>query len=159
MSGRLTGRGVLVWLVAFFGIVIAVNSYFIAVSSRTFSGEDEQKPYLQGENFNRMLARHAEQAALGWKAAIGASRLANGEVRIYIEMQDRAGRPVAKAGLVGELRHPTNENRDRSLQLTELRPGFYQGQLAGVSTGYWEVLIYAAGDRIPFDAERRVWVR
>jgi hypothetical protein len=50
----LTGRGVLAWLVAFFGIIFATNAIFIAMAVKTFSGEDEQKntttPWPAGPN-------------------------------------------------------------------------------------------------------------
>ena len=108
MTGHLTGRGVLIWLFGFFGVIFATNAYFIMVSTRTFRGEDEQKPYLQGVEYNQTLARHAEQAALGWQAAITAARLPGGHVRIEIRMCDRAGKPVAETGLAGELRHPAD---------------------------------------------------
>jgi nitrogen fixation protein FixH len=114
MTGKLTGRGVLVWLFVFFGIIISMNAYFITVSTRTFRGEDEQKPYLQGVEYNQTLARHAAQAALGWTAAITATRLQGGDVRVEIQMHDRAGNPVTGTGLGGELRHPSDENRDLS---------------------------------------------
>ncbi len=159
MTGHLTGRGVLIWLFGFFGVIFATNAYFIMVSTRTFSGEDEQKPYLQGVEYNQTLAHHAEQAALGWKAAITATRLPGGDVRIEIRMRDPAGKPVTESGLGGELRHPADENRDRVLHLTQNEPGIYQARLAGVSPGVWDVLIHSSSERTPFDAERRLWVR
>ena len=159
MNAHLTGRGVLVWLFGFFGIIIAMNSYFIMVSSRTFRGEDEQKPYLQGVEYNQTLARHAGQAALGWTAAITATRLPGGDVRIQIQMRDRAGNPVNGSALLGELRHPSDENRDRALRLAQAGPGMYQMRLSRVSPGVWDVLVHASGGAAPFDAERRLWVR
>ena len=74
MNTQLTGRGVLIWLIGFFGVIIAMNAYFVTVSSRTFRGEDEQKPYLQGVEYNQTLARHAEQSALRWTAVVTANR-------------------------------------------------------------------------------------
>jgi len=159
MTGYLTGRGVLIWLVGFFGIIIAMNTYFIMVSSRTFRGEDEQKPYLQGVEYNQTLARHGEQAALGWQAAITASRLPGGDVRIEIQMRDRAGHPVIATALAGELRHPADENRDRALHLTQTEPGTYQVRLPHVSPGVWDILVHSSSEHAPFDAERRLWVR
>ncbi len=32
MTGMLTGRGVLIWLFGFFGVIFAMNAYFIMVS-------------------------------------------------------------------------------------------------------------------------------
>ena len=159
MTGKLTGRGVLKWLFAFFGVIFAMNVYFIMVSSRTFRGEDEQKPYLQGVEFNQTLARRGEQEVLGWKATITASRLADGHVRIEVTTRDRNGKAVNETGMSGELRHPADENRDRVLQLNPEAPGTYRAELTGVSPGVWDVLVHSTGNHAPFEAVRRVWVR
>jgi nitrogen fixation protein FixH len=159
MTGRLTGRGVLIWLFAFFGLIFATNAYFITVSSRTFRGEDEQKPYLQGVEFNQTLARRGEQEVLGWTATITAIRLADGHVRIEVTTRDRNGKAVIEPDMAGELRHPADENRDRALQLKPAAPGTYRAELAGVSPGAWDVLVHSTDDHAPFEAVRRVWVR
>jgi nitrogen fixation protein FixH len=159
MTGRLTGRGVLIWLCAFFGIIFAANTYFIMVSSRTFRGEDEQKPYLQGVEFNQTLARRSEQESLGWKASITATRLADGHVRIEVTTRDRHGKAVIQSGMSGELRHPADENLDRVLHLNPASPGTYREELTGVSPGVWDVQVHSTGDQVPFEAVRRVWVR
>ena len=137
----MTGRGVLIWLFAFFGIIFAMNTYFIIVSSSTFRGEDEQKPYLQGVEYNRILARRAEQTKLGWKAEIVAVRLAGGNVRVEVRIRDRDGKPVAEPDLAGEFRHPADENRDRTVRLNQASPGTYQASLAGIAPGAWDVLV------------------
>ena len=159
MTARLTGRGVLIWLFGFFGIIFAMNIYFIMVSSRTFRGEDEQKPYLQGMEYNQILARRAEQASLGWKATISASRLSGGAVRIEIMVHDRKGGARMPGRLAGELRHPADENRDRALSLTRAAPGIYRAELAGISPGAWDVLVHSADEHTPFEADRRIWLR
>ena len=111
----------LLWLVGFFGIIFATNAYFITAAVKTFRGEDEQKPYLQGVEYNHTLARRAEQAKLGWKATIGAHRLPSGEVRVDRHAaHSRDGAPETGAALTGELRHPADENRDRALHFTEI---------------------------------------
>jgi nitrogen fixation protein FixH len=159
MTGRLTGRGVLIWLFGFFGIIFAINTYFIMVSSRTFRGEDEQKPYLQGVEFNQTLVRRSEQHVLGWRASITAIRLADGHVRIEVTTRDRNGKAVVQSGMSGELRHPADENRDRVLRLNPAAPGTYRAELTGVSPGVWDVLIHSTRGQAPFEAVRRVWVR
>lgn len=159
MNTQLTGRGVLIWLLGFFGVIIVMNAYFVTVSSRTFRGEDEQKPYLQGVEYNQTLARHAEQSVLRWTAVITANRLPGGDVRVEIQIHDKAGKPVRGSALAGELRHPADENRDRTLRLTETEPGIYRTRLSGVSPGIWDVLVHTTEAQSPFDAERRLWVR
>jgi nitrogen fixation protein FixH len=157
MTRTLTGRDVLFWLVAIFGLVIAVNTAFIVISVRTYRGEDEQKPYLQGVEYNHTLAERAEQAKLGWRATIGVSRLANGKARIVVLLVQSDGSAKSHAVLSGELRHPSDENRDLPLRLHEEGAGHYQDDINGVASGAWDVIIRASGPQ-PFEASRRLWV-
>lgn len=156
MTRELTGRKVLIWLVASFAVVFAVNIYFIVIAVQTFRGEDEQKPYLQGVEYNQTLARRAEQEKLGWKASIGAQRLASGAVRVAVTLKQPNGAPETKQNLTGELRHPADETRDRALRLHEAGPGEYVAEIPGVSAGAWDVIV--AAQQSPFEASRRLWV-
>lgn len=155
---KLTGRGVLLWLVAFFGIVIGINVVFIIVSASTFRGEDEQKPYLQGVEYNQILKRRAAQAAAGWQASLSAIRLDSGDVRILLSLRGRDGAPVKGESLAGELRHPADENRDHALKLAEVGPGRYQVDVHEVASGDWDVVLAARGGKAPFEAMSRLWV-
>jgi nitrogen fixation protein FixH len=158
MNKTLTGRGVLLWLAAFFGIIIATNAYYITIAVKSFSGEDEQKPYLQGVEYNDTLSRRAEQRKLGWHATMEASRLPSGKVRIAVHLVQANGTPEAQPRLTGELRHPSNEYRDRRLDLKQTAAGLYQADLANVSPGSWDVLVSSGAEDAPFEAVRRVWV-
>lgn len=158
MTHEITGRQVLMWLVGFFALVMAVNTVFIVVSLKTFRGEDEQKPYLQGIKYNQTLALRAEQEKIGWRAAIGAARETSGDVRISVSLKQANGTPETQAALKGELRHPADENKDRAFVLTEVRPGVYRAQLSGVSAGTWDVVVMARDPKQPFEASRRLWV-
>lgn len=159
MKSKLTGRGVLLWLTGFFGVIFAVNVAFIWVGLATYRGEDEQKPYLQGIEFNHTLERRAEQAKLGWTSHIAVERLPSGTVQVTVALKDAAGAPQSVAGLEGELRHPADETRDRTLRLVERRKGEYQASLAGISAGSWNVLISTPEGAVPFEASERLWVR
>ena len=158
MKRELTGRGVLLWLVGFFAVIMAVNFAFIFVSVDTFRGEDEQKPYLQGIEFNTTLAHRAAQARLGWKAEVSAVRLASGQVRVALDLRDAAGAPQSLAAAAAELRHPADENRDRALRLSQIAPGRYAVDASGVPSGAWDVVITGAAKDAPFEASRRLWV-
>lgn len=158
MSGKLTGRGVLFWLIAFFGTIIAVNAYFIVISVTTFRGEDEQKPYLQGIEYNQTLARRAVQERLDWNATITATRLPSGAVRIAVTITDPHGLPQSQVRLSGELRHPSDENRDRAIVLRGIGNGRYTADVKNVSSGAWDVMVESTSRAQPFDAVRRLWV-
>lgn len=156
MTGTLTGRGVLLWLLGFFGIILAMNAWYITVSIRTFRGEDEQLPYLQGVTFNQTLARRAAQHSLGWRAEMTAVRQPSGAVRLRLAVRDGDGRPVGGLHLSGVLRHPADENRDHPLSLRPLADGAYEADIGNVAPGAWDALVRDA--QRPFETERRLWV-
>ena len=158
MTGTLTGRGVLIWLIGFFGLIFATNAFFITLSFKTFRGEDEQKPYLQGIEYNDTLARRAEQARLGWHAAASAQRQASGHVSVDVQLRDRLGRPVIGVPLTVELRHPADENRDRQLTLRMTDQGRYEANAGALSAGYWDLVVLSKSAQTPFEATRRLWI-
>lgn len=158
MTSTLTGRTVLYWLVGFFGVIFAVNIWFIVASIETYSGEDEQKPYLQGIEYNQTLARRTEQEALGWRATISARRLEGGKVQVSVNLAKPDGAPETGLKLHGELRHPADEELDHTLRLTETAPGTYQAEISGVHTGAWDVVVETGDPQPPFEATRRLWV-
>jgi nitrogen fixation protein FixH len=158
MGSRLTGRGVLLWLFAFFGVIFATNFYFVAMSVKTFSGEDELDPYLQGSQYNHILADRAEQARLGWHATITSSRLPSGKLEIAVAISHPDRTPETGVTLTGALRHPADQGRDQALIFHQVGPGTYAAEIAGITPGGWEVLIQNSG-KIPFEASRKIWVR
>jgi nitrogen fixation protein FixH len=161
----LTARKTLAIFVASFGVVFAVNGYMIAQAistfrgeaASTFRGESESDEYLQGVNFNQTLARRAQQKAMGWQAAIGASREVSGAVRIVLDVKSRDGSPVEGLDIQGVLRHPSDAHRDRMLAFFEKGSGAYQSLLTQVAPGAWEVDVRSPN--VPFEASRTVWLR
>ena len=61
---RITGWHVLVSVVAFFGVVIAVDSLFLVLAYRSHPGQVSVTPYEDGLAYNRAVAqRRAELTA------------------------------------------------------------------------------------------------
>jgi nitrogen fixation protein FixH len=148
---------VLLWLSGFFGIIFATNAIFITEAVKTFRGEDEQLPYLQGITYNQTLEHRALQKKLGWQASIAAQRGAGGKVDIVVKLHRRDGLPATHVAMTGELHHPADENRDRPLRFSEISAGVYRAELAGVAPGNWDVLVSNQRGE-PFQARRRLWV-
>jgi nitrogen fixation protein FixH len=147
------------WLGGFFGVIVAVNVAFIWASIATYRGEDEQRPYLQGIEFNHTLERRAAQARLGWTSHIAVQRLASGALQVTVTLRNAAGVPQSVSSLNGELRHPADENRDRMLRLVEHGKGNYEARLSGIGAGAWDVVVSTPQRDIPFEASERLWVR
>jgi nitrogen fixation protein FixH len=158
MTGTLTGRGVLLWLTGFFAIIFATNAAFITMSVKTFRGEDEQLPYLQGIGFNQTLAHRAEQKSLGWQAAVTLRPLPGRKAGLVVTLRDARGSLLPGLALAGELRHPSDENRDRPLAFKAIAPGVYQADIGQAAPGAWDAALHTTAGR-HFEMVQRLWLR
>lgn len=68
MERRFTGRHMTMILVAFFGIVIAINLLMARFATSTFGGIVVENTYVASQEFNGWLDDAREQRALGWDA-------------------------------------------------------------------------------------------
>ena len=87
----LTGRGVLIWLAGFFGVMIVANGIFLYFAITTFSGLDDASSYRAGRNYSGELAAAAAQAERVC-AAVRASRNIASSITAWIE----AARSISK---------------------------------------------------------------
>src|SRR5690606_14427817 len=101
----LTGRSVLVMLLAFFGAVMVVNVFMIRAAVSTFGGVDTPSSYKAGLAFKAEEAAAAAQAALGWTVS-GRITPSGGRELVTIDILDRTGAPVARAEVTARLAHP-----------------------------------------------------
>jgi nitrogen fixation protein FixH len=149
----LRGWHVLAGLLAFFGVVIAVNVYFAIAAVGTFPGEDVTHPYIQGLEYNRTLSEHRAQQAQGWRVTAGLEAASRGAV-LAIELRRRDGAPLTGAHIEGALRWPADSRRDRILAFREGGNGRYVADLVGLGEGDWDLRATAtAPDRHSLDFE------
>src|SRR5690606_16942867 len=88
MNGKtFTGRHMTLILVAFFGVVIAVNLVMATLASRTFGGLVVQNSYVESQKFNSYLEAARQDEALGW--TLTTQRLPDG--RLGLHLADRQG--------------------------------------------------------------------
>lgn len=153
---EIRGWHVLAALLAFFGVVIAVNAAFIVFAVGSFPGEDVRRSYLQGLEYNQRLAERRAQAALGWQADAAMVAADNG-ARIVVELRTRDGAPIQGASLRGELQWPTAARFDRDLRFEEAGEGRYVAPLGELPAGRWRLRAHAQrGDgALDFESELR----
>lgn len=148
---RVRGWHVLVILVAFFGIVTAVNVVMITSAIRTFPGQVSVTPYEDGVAYNKTLAQMAAQERLGWRAAAGVE---GGQA--VVRLRDRLGAPIEGLRVTGKLEHPATESGRLTPSFKEIAPGVYAAH-PGRITGAWDLTFDAAdqtGRR--FEGQRRL---
>ncbi len=152
----LTGRHVLLIILGFFGVIIIVNVIFLTFALRTFPGESMKKSYLQGLNYNEVLAERAEQAALGWSAEIlrtGADGV------IEVRLLDADGAPLKGLTVAGQLRRIVHDRDDRALSFMSMGEGRYRAEAGALAPGAWRLAARAenpAGETFDFTARIEV---
>ena len=140
----LTGRTVLLALLAFFGIVIGVNGVMIAFAVGTMPGLENEKPYQTGIAYNAEIEAARAQAGRHWTVATHITRDAQGRANVTVLAHDANGAPVSGLTVAVRLLRPAGQYGDRTVELGERTPGTYQGEAAGVAAGAWDVEIEAA---------------
>ncbi|CAM5768090.1 hypothetical protein LMIY3S_02383 [Labrys miyagiensis] len=148
---QLNGWHVLAMFIAFFGVIIAVNTALAVYASRSWTGLVVENSYVTSQRFNSLIERSREQEALGWKSKLV---IADGAIRY--ELADGAGMPVALRGVTVKFRHPAYDSQDRTMALREVGPGAFSLD-HGVRDGLWIVEIDAdAGLAQPYQEASRM---
>lgn len=122
-------------MIAFFGVIIAVNVTMARLASRSFGGQVVENSYVASQKFNRWLEEAKRQKALGWKAS--ATREVSGKVAIVID-----GAPAGPASVRAIARHPLGVMPEQALTFAMTGRGRFVSQEA-VPAGRWRLRISA----------------
>ena len=139
--GTLTGRKVLLMFVAFFGTIVAADSFLLASAVRTWTGLEEASPYRAGQVYNRELRRVREQDGQGWHLTSRVECDGAGGIALTVLAQDRADAPLAGRTLTARFERPTDRREDRGLILQEVGAGRYEGRLPALAAGQWDLVV------------------
>lgn len=140
---RLTGWHVLICICAFFGVIIAFDSWFATLAVRTFSGEVASNPYEAGIAFNKTLAARQAERALGWSVEADSSDPA----RLVLVWTDRDGAPLDGLTITGQLTRPATETGAQSVTFTPVGEGRYAVDLTSLAAGGWDLAASAVNAR------------
>src|SRR5258708_9320767 len=90
---EVTGRMVLICLVAFFAVVGGVNAIMVRAAISTFGGVETENSYQAGLAFAQQIAAVEAQDALHWDLRAKASADAGGS-QLDVTASDTAGAPL-----------------------------------------------------------------
>jgi nitrogen fixation protein FixH len=154
----LTGRTVLICLLAFFGVVSLANAIMIRAAVTTFSGLETGSAYQAGQNFKYEEEAARAQQERHWQVKASV-RPAEGKTLIEIDARDAVGRPLAGLEATVQLQHPTDRRADQAVGLSEDTSGHFRGTAVPLA-GQWDVLIDLSrgGERV-FRSLNRVVLR
>jgi len=144
-KGQMKGWHALMWFLGFFGCMFIVNGIFLWAAITSFPGEDVDKSYLRGLDYNREIARRELQSEASWRAEIGL--LGTGEtLELHVRLLDQDDLPLQVYATTAQLRHPTDRAMDRTAELTAIGGGEYTAPLSDFASGMWGVSISADVD-------------
>jgi len=156
---KLTGRAVLAWLVAFFGVVFAVNGVLVHYALSTFGGVETQSSYQAGLAFEREVAAVEAQDELHWQVNAHVAPARDGSTAIDIAAKDASGRALTGLKVTARLLHPTDERSDHAVSVGEVAPGQFHGATA-IAAGQWDLVVeLSRGDARMFRSRNRVVLR
>ena len=139
----ITGKMVLIWIVAFFAVIVAVNLTFVYFALDSWPGLTTQKAYEEGIAYNQTLEGAARQDAMGWRShvVLGAAT-PKGTRMLTLTMTGPDG---VLAGLAAQARltRPLGEGLTVDVTLAEDRPGLYAALLRLPALGRWQAEVTA----------------
>jgi nitrogen fixation protein FixH len=159
MQTRLTGRHILVILLAAFAVVAAVNAIFIYFAVRTGPGEERGASYEAGLRYNATLSEEKSQDALAWRHQ---AQVEKGS-RLRVAIADKGGAPIAGLTVSGNFSRPASSGGDRGLAFKEVDAGVYEAELGTIDPGSW-VLAFTAergrrgAETATYRVKERLWL-
>lgn len=138
-KGKLTGKHVFGALFAFFAVIMAANGVFLTMALKTFPGEQEEKSYLQGLNYNERLAKRRRQAALGWSVAVERATLSGGTAEIMLRVTEASDTPLNSLTVSGSLFRPVDDDFDYVASFETAGDGLYRASVPDMAPGQWRL--------------------
>lgn len=139
---ELKGHHVLAMILAFFGVIIAVNFVMAYLAESTWSGLVVENGYVASQSFNSDLAKAKAQEALGWNVGFTADKS-----DIKITFADAKGANIDSLTLTGKLQRTVTDKEDQVLSFGWMGSGTYVAP-ARLAPGLWEVEIDGKGDGV-----------
>lgn len=152
-TGSFTGWHMLAIMLAFFGVIIAVNVTMATFARTSWTGFVVENSYVASQQFNARMAETRAQAALGWQG-----KLSLHDGYAFYELTDRGGRAVSLKGVALTFKRPVDDREDTRIVLTRDGDGTYRADQP-IADGAWLVEVEAdAGLAKPYREALRIQV-
>ncbi len=160
-EGKIKGWHVGAAMIAFFGVIFAVNGVFLYSALSTHTGVIANEPYRKGLAYNERIAFDAAQTARGWVEEVALD--ADGS-RLVVSLKDAKGGPVTGLKISGLVGRPSTGEQDVAVTLAETRPGHYEAVTNLTGRGTFMVNLEGSelgseGERIVYRMRNRVWLK
>jgi len=127
MTRRFSGRHMTAILIAFFGVVIAVNLTMATFATRTFGGVVVENSYVASQQYNDWLAAAERQQKLAWSIEPTLDEMRHVTVTLSID----------GARVSGFARHPLG--REEDVPLAFVTKGTQSRTVNALPPGRWNI--------------------
>jgi len=144
----------MLWLVlAFFGVIIAVNMTMAFFAVSNFRGAIVDSGFVASQDFAETRAAAEAQNARGWRVEVSAAGATP-----LVALTGPDGAPLEGLRLRGAALRPLGEKTDVPLRFAETAPGLYAAVQA-LSPGQWRISVTAEGRGAPHRSSTPLMIR
>ena len=144
MIKEITGKHVVFFFIAFFGIIFTVNGYMIYKSQSSWTGLETHDAYRKGLKYNQKLSASSAQNTRDWTMDLTRKELADGGFELTAIPKDKNNEGLSALNMKASLVRPTHEGIDREFPLKETGLGVYTGTIGKIPLGKWYLLVTAS---------------
>ena len=140
-------------MLAFFGVIIAVNLTMAAFATRSWTGLVVKNSYVASQAFNRELEQAKVQAARGWTGDITYR-----EGAVVLSLTDKAGRPVVLDTSIVRIGRPAFEQEDHRVVMVHQGNGIYHAE-DKLQLGIWQVSVRGTSSQGDYRLDSRLIIK
>ncbi len=151
----MTGRGVFLSFLTFFGGIAAVNAVMVTLAVRTHSGMVTDHPYEKGLAYNQVIAAEEAQQARGWSGelALRPPRVTGGPLTLSFVLKDAHSRVLLPEKVTVTFTRPTRGGIDFTVPLHE-----GVAEVTFAQKGVWDARVDVVRAGVPFYYAARLTV-
>lgn len=123
----------------FFGVIFAVNFFYIYISQKTWRGVVTKDSYHKGLNYNDTLKQVADQKNLGWQVNISYQPQGSGG-HLVVGLLNEKSLPIKDAKISASFKRPTQDGFDFAQEIP-FQKGAYQADIVFPLKGQWDAEI------------------
>ena len=123
-------KWILIYFVVFFGVIFAVNAFFIYTATKTNTGVITEHSYKKGLAYNELLEQAKEQPSLKDNASFKNNILS-------WKLIDSNGREISNANVTAHIVRPIQDGYDFDVILSNKGNGLYETILDLPFKGLW----------------------
>ncbi len=148
-----TGRHMLFAMLAFFGVIVAVNLTLAVLAGSSWTGLVVRNSYVASQAFNRELEQAKVQAARGWSGSIDYR-----DCSVVLTLADKTGQPVLLDTTIVRIGRPAFEQEDHQVAMLHQGGGVYHA--SGVlAPGIWQISVRGTSSQGDYRLDTRLVIK